>query len=421
MSYQDQNFDFSFFFNNIDRAEEQSFGFENDFLRNNSYERSNLCELEKKPSYLEAPQESHFNLESKFDEKAQNCDQQYDFESQANDNQNCLAETTNIPLSHSDSMFFFDFSKNQLDVQQQLPVIDETGFDYNEKTQVQTKSTKITIYIEIDDDLLPTSASSNNKHEESLSVTTKENSENQSTEKDQFDFQTEVKVGDKNFNLCLEWKSQILNYVRSRSEDEKSYVNEIMPTLLEALNEAVSIYNPTMSNTILESVVKELIHGKEYMIKTENKYLKQLIGQEIDEIRTYCPKNMIEVEDLYESKRKGKKSIKGNINHSSLNHMNENYVSNIFQFSKQNYQEDKELQRIANTRNVSATNFKKLTKVNLSDGVMVRKAKVRILASGKELINNVEYWMNDGYFNQCNDKEKYIVHKGKAASDLALE
>lgn len=104
-----------------------------------------------------------------------------------------------------------------------------------------------------------------------------------------------------------------------------------------------------------------------------------------------------------------------------MNHMNENYVSNIFQFSKQNFENDRELQRIANTRNVSAANFKKITRINLADTALVRKSKMRILNSGRELVTNIENWMNAGYFGQCTDREKYIRFKEKALSDLVLE
>lgn len=70
---------------------------------------------------------------------------------------------------------------------------------------------------------------------------------------------------------------------------------------------------------------------------------------------------------------------------------------------------------------MSANNFRNLTKLKMDDTLLVRKAKVRIVGCGKELVNNIEYWMNDGYFGQCTEKEKYIHNKEKALTDLVLD
>jgi len=101
--------------------------------------------------------------------------------------------------------------------------------------------------------------------------------------------------------------------------------------------------------------------------------------------------------------------------------MNENYVSNVFQFAKHHYKSDKDVQKIANTRNVSAKNFKALTRNYLKDTALIRKAKTRIIASGRELIGNAEYWMKAGFFDQCTEREKYIIYKEKALTDLVLD
>jgi len=219
----------------------------------------------------------------------------------------------------------------------------------------------------------------------------------------------------------IEWKNKIDNYLKGRRDEERTYIKEMLPHLIDSIKEATTMYTPSINQTFFESIIQNLIYGKEMVISIENKCLSKLVEKEMYELQNYRPREMIDEDDLFERKRKNKKATKGNKNHSAMNHMNENYVSNIFQFSKQNYPNDKEIQKIANTRNVSASNFKKLTKMNLKDGVMIRKAKVRILSSGKELVNNVEFWMNDGYFDQCTDREKYIHHKGKALTDLVLE
>lgn len=288
----------------------------------------------------------------------------------------------------------------------------------------------ITIIIEIDDAFYANNNSNNHAesecektmNEEMASLTTKADTYAGVTT---FDYETssvaESLFGETNVHIELEWKTHIEKYASSKSDEERAYIKEILPHLIESLQEASMIYNPTLNQRIFEAIIQNLLYEREINISTENKALKKMIQKEMDEISSYRPREIIEYEDLCETKRKNKKAIKGNKNHSSMNHMNENYVSNIFQFSKQNYPADKEIQKIANTRNVSASNFKKLTKVNLNDGLLVRKAKVRILACGKELVNNVEFWMNDGYFSQCTEREKYIKNKEKAISDLVLE
>jgi len=156
------------------------------------------------------------------------------------------------------------------------------------------------------------------------------------------------------------------------------------------------------------------------MIGAERKVLKGLVDDEMNHMRNNRPERMVTEDDLTIQKRKEKKAHKGNRNSSNANHLNENYVSNIFQFAKRNYPEDKEIIRIGNERNVSANNFRNLMTAKLTDDLMTRKAKARIQGSGKELVGNIEYWMKDGYFEQCADREKYIMRKEKALRDLAL-
>jgi len=291
----------------------------------------------------------------------------------------------------------------------------------------------ITIIIEIDDAFYANTNRNNdhNRDESECEKTVTEEIASLTTKADTyagvttFDYETssvaESLFGESHVRVELEWKTHIENYVSTKSDEERAYIKEVLPHLIESLQEASLVYNTTLNQRIFEAIIQNLLHERELNITTENKILKKMIQKEMDEIASYRPKEIIDYEDLCETKRKTKKAIKGNKNNSSMNHMNENYVSNIFQFSKQNYPADKEIQRIANTRNVSASNFKKLTRINLKDGLLVRKAKVRILACGRELVNNVEFWMNDGYFSQCTEREKYIKNKEKALSDLVLE
>jgi hypothetical protein len=220
----------------------------------------------------------------------------------------------------------------------------------------------------------------------------------------------------------LEWIEKIENFLDTRSDEERAYVKQIFPTLLETIKESCSLYpSPTMNGKLMETIIHHLICGKQIVAGVEGKLVQKMVDKEVQEIKEQRPNRRIKQENLGENKRKTKKSIKGHKNNSSLNHINENYVSNIFQFAKQNHPEDKEIHAIANTRNVSASNFRKLTHMKMDDSLLVRKAKVRILGSGKELVSNIEYWMNDGYFGQCQEKEKYIANKDKALTDLVLD
>lgn len=300
--------------------------------------------------------------------------------------------------------FFFNTDNSIKDIQPEKPA-----------------AKKITIFIEIDDEIYEKLFSQNSNQTQGTVTTKEETSLNPSHESDTLSFYGETNYGDTQVELHIEWRNHIENYLKGRSEDEKNYIYNNLPNIFDAIREASLIYQPTINQDMIQNIIKDLVYSKECMLLKENKLIKTIVNNEIEEISTNRPPEMIDSIDLYEAKRKNKKVIKGNINHSNLNHLNENYVSNVFQFSKFNFPEDKDVQKIANTRNVSATNFKKLTKINLDDSVMVRKAKVRIVSSGKELVSNIEYWMNDGYFDQCNDREKYIQHKEKALHDLVLE
>jgi len=159
------------------------------------------------------------------------------------------------------------------------------------------------------------------------------------------------------------------------------------------------------------------------MLSEERRTLNDMVDEDMNDVRGSRMDIKIKEEELmstYKRKIPVNAGAKGRKNKSNLNHINENYVSNIFQFAKRSYLDDKELQRVANERNVSALNFRKLTAVKLTDDIMTRKAKVRIIGAGRELITNVEAYMTEGYFEQCADREKYIWNKEKALRDLAL-
>jgi hypothetical protein len=218
----------------------------------------------------------------------------------------------------------------------------------------------------------------------------------------------------------MDLTKRILYVLRERSYEEKAYIEKIFPMLLHSVQEVLSNNQLPLNNDIIAVIVNELVNSKLALLAAERDALESLAGEEMEDISYDRPEDMITEEELAVSTRKEKRATKGNRNGSSVNHLNENYVSNIFQFAKRNYPEDKEVQRIGNERNVSALNFKRLIDAKLTDGIMTRKAKARIAESGKELVGNIEYWMKDGYFEQCSDREKYIYHKQKALRDLAL-
>jgi hypothetical protein len=219
-----------------------------------------------------------------------------------------------------------------------------------------------------------------------------------------------------------EWKACINSYLRARSDEDRAYVNKVFPCLIDSLNEMVKM-NPDikLDQNIFNIILKDLFLAREDIIVKENGTIRELVQDETQNLAYARPRECIKYDELSEQRRKNKESKKGHKNHSAMNHMNENYVSNIFQFSKQHFPNDKQLQKIANSRNVSAANFKKITRINLSDSAMTRKSKLRILNSGKELVSNIEHWMHSGYFGQCTEREKYIRYKEKALTDLVLE
>jgi len=221
-------------------------------------------------------------------------------------------------------------------------------------------------------------------------------------------------------DIETELTKKVIKVLRETPDEEKAYIEQIFPMLLNSVKEVFAQSQLPMTEQIVAAIVKELLHNKHTMMEEEREVLDFLAEEEIDEARYERPDEMITEEDLAISTRKEKRAVKGHRNGSSMNHMNENYVSNVFQFAKRYYPEDKELQRIGNARNVSALNFRRLVGTKLTDGISARRAKARIAESGRELIGNVEYWMRDGYFEQCADREKYICHKEKALKDLAL-
>jgi len=221
-------------------------------------------------------------------------------------------------------------------------------------------------------------------------------------------------------DMETELANMIWSFVRTLPEEEKEYIKKIFPMLLESVKEILSNYQLPLNDQIIRSIVQELLSGRSQIIGAEQQVLNGIIQNEDYYVRSQRPDQRVTEEELSARNRKDKKAVKGHRNGSSMNHFNENYVSNIFQFAKRNYPEDREVQRIASARNVSALNFRRLIQPKITDDAATRKAKARIIESGRELVGNIEYWMRDGYFDQCADREKYIYYKEKALRDLAL-
>jgi len=215
-------------------------------------------------------------------------------------------------------------------------------------------------------------------------------------------------------------KEKAMEFARNKSKQEKEYIEKTVPYLIFSFQEAYMKSCPTLTDDMIESSLEQLLEGRKATQGAEANFMRKIIERDIKEIKKERPDIAIDEDDLNFNHRKIKKVFKGNKNNSNLNHVNENYVSNVFQFAKKNFPEDRELQRLANERNVSAINFRRMMKGRLTDSFLTRRAKARIIESGKELIGNVEYWMNEGYFDQCNEREKYIAQKQKALTDLAL-
>jgi hypothetical protein len=257
--------------------------------------------------------------------------------------------------------------------------------------------------------------------EEVASVSTMDSMFYTSKESDTLSYTTEDQIfGDSNFDLEAELRPKVWNFLHSRPDEEKAYILKVFPLLLEALKELYTKNFMPLTDEIVSSILKDLLYGKELMIGAERQVFRDMVDQEMTDMRNSRPDQMVTDDDLMIQKRKEKKAYKGNRNTSNLNHLNENYVSNIFQFAKRNYPFDREVQKLGNERNVSALNFRNSMAAKLTDDLMARKAKARIRGNGRELVGNIEYWMKDGYFDQCADREKYIFHKEKALRDLAL-
>jgi hypothetical protein len=225
---------------------------------------------------------------------------------------------------------------------------------------------------------------------------------------------------DSAFDVEIDLTKRAMKFLKAQPEEEKAYIKKILPLLLGSLKEIYKHHKLPLNDQIVGVILKELLSRKKTMMGNERQVFSKVIGNEIEDLRRYRPDEMVTEDDLGMLNRKEKIAPKGNRNASNLNHLNENYVSNIFQFAKRNYPEDKEIQKLGNERNVSASNFRKLVSTKLTDSLLTRKAKARITECAKELIGNIEFWMKDGYFEQCADREKYIWHKEKALKDLAL-
>jgi len=229
---------------------------------------------------------------------------------------------------------------------------------------------------------------------------------------------------DQTYDFDSDFREKVSNFMNKRPQEERQYIEKVTPMLINSFKEHNSKYKMSLSNEVVGGIVKELLYKKEQMISEERKVLNKMVEEDMNDIRGSRLDVKIKEEEVMSTyKRKipvNPAGSKGRKNKSSLNHINENYVSNIFQFAKRNYLEDKELQKVANERNVSALNFRKLMAVKMTDDIMTRKAKARITGAGRELLSNVEAYMTEGYFEQCADREKYIWNKEKALRDLAL-
>jgi hypothetical protein len=217
-------------------------------------------------------------------------------------------------------------------------------------------------------------------------------------------------------------QAKALEMAKNKTRQEREYIEQILPMAIEALKSVCAECScNTLTDSMIENILIELLESRKALLGAEAQLLKSLVGREIEDIQKERPCQAIGEDDLNLNRRKARKTFKGNKNNSTLNHVNENYVSNIFQFAKKNFPEDQELQRLANERNVSALNFRRFMHCRMTDSALRRRAKARMLESGKELLNNVEYWMSEGYFDQCTEREKYIAQKQKALIDLALD
>lgn len=220
----------------------------------------------------------------------------------------------------------------------------------------------------------------------------------------------------------LKIKAAVSRILETKSREEAEYIFGIFSSLVVALDQICSKQElEYLNDTFLERMISQLIENEKNNSFNETMAIKTLVKDELKNLPLERPETVIENEALSMNRRKVKKILKGNKNSSSLNHINENYVSNIFQFAKKYFPDDKEIQRIANERNVSAVNFKRLVRIKLGDSALLKRAKLRIKEIGNELLGHIEYWMSEGYFDQCNEREKYIINKEKALVDLGLD
>lgn len=137
-------------------------------------------------------------------------------------------------------------------------------------------------------------------------------------------------MGESCVDAEIEWQERVESFLQTRSDEERAYIKEVLPTLLESIKEASTIYAPSINGKLMETIIQNLLYTKEITLGMEDKFVKKMVRKEMDDISYNKPKERIKYDELAENKRKTKKSIKGHKNNSSMNHMNENYVSNIF-------------------------------------------------------------------------------------------
>jgi len=317
----------------------------------------------------------------------------------------------------------YDFFPEELPEYQDMLQSAEDFQAYEFLGQVPPEKTKITLYIEIDDEIYESfkrRAEKAQDDEDTASVSTKETlvGVHHSTQTHCFEGVFEGSPQ----NIEHEWNQVLMKFAQKRPGEEQNYLKKVSPHVSDSFRGALAQNpQPLPAPVVFESIITELLYGKEMQLSKENELIRELVTAEIEKVGSYRPKEIFNLNEMPKKKKQEKKAILGRKNHSALNHMNENFVSNVFRFAKDNYPGDRQLQKFASERGVSATNFRNLTTAKLDDDIFVRKAKIRLAASGKELVTNIEYWMQGGYFENCEDKEKYLQYKNKALSNLALD
>jgi len=317
----------------------------------------------------------------------------------------------------------YDFFPEEVPRGQDAFESQETMHLYDFQDEFPVPKTKITLIIEIDDAVYENfkrKAEKTIEEEDTTSVSTKETLVGAHHNTHTYCFEGFFEGSPQ--SIENEWNQALYKFTQKRPTDEKNYLSKMSHHIIDSLKANLANNpQPVPAPIVFESIISELLYGKEMLMSKEHQLIKELVNAEITKVTSYRPKEIYGTYEKPKKKKQEKRSILGRKNHSALNHVNENFVSNVFRFAKDNFPEDKNLQKFASERGVSATNFRNLTTAKLDDDIFVRKAKVRLVASGKELVTNVEYWMQGGYFENCEDKEKYIQYKQKALSNLALD